>query len=145
MPSQSLFRLIYPDFMRFYRARAHLEFLLLVEEHAEADNGSVNQKTANYGHSHGLNCDEAGVREDNGKSCTRISHVNGIAPCAKPLLDLEQRDLPIPITTKNPVKKRPRSRTAAPELSTKSSGLAQCPQIQLGMGAMTKVATTRRG
>ena len=41
-----------------------LEFLLLVEEHAKADNGPVDQKAANYGHDHGLNLDEIGVRED---------------------------------------------------------------------------------
>lgn len=49
------------------------------------------------------------------------------------------------MTTKKPVKKRPRSRTAAPELSTKSSGLAQRLQIQLGTGAITYVATTSSG
>lgn len=51
----------------------------------------------------------------------------------------------MPITTKNPVKNRPRSRTAAPELSTKSSGLAQRLQIQLGIGAITYVPTTNSG
>ena len=47
------------------------------------------------------------------------------------------KNVPIPMITKNPVKKRPRSSTAAPELSTKSSGLAQRLQIQLGTGART--------
>lgn len=46
-------------------------------------------------------------------------------------------DVPMPMTTKKPVKNRPTSRTAAPELSTKSSGLAQRLQIQLGIGATT--------
>lgn len=41
------------------------------------------------------------------------------------------------MTTKNPVQKRPKSTTALPLLSMKSSGLAHRPQIQLGRGAMT--------
>lgn len=54
-------------------------------------------------------------------------------------------NVPIPITTRKPVRNRPRSSTAAPELSTKSSGLAHRLQIQLGRGATTYVATTRSG
>jgi len=51
-----------------------------------------------------------------------------------------------PITTKNPVQNLPKSTTAPlPPLSTKSSGLAHLPQIQLGRGARTKVATTSSG
>lgn len=50
----------------------------------------------------------------------------------------------IPMTTKNPVQNLPRSKTAVPELS-KSSGLEQRPQIQLGSGASTYVATTSSG
>jgi hypothetical protein len=45
-------------------------------------------------------------------------------------------DSPIPITTKNPVRNRPKSTIAVPALSMKSSGFAQRPQIQLGRGAM---------
>src|SRR5690606_15416896 len=56
-----------------------------------------------------------------------------------------RKNIPIPITTKNPVQKRPRSSTAAPELSTKSSGFAQWLHIQLGTGASTYVATTSSG
>lgn len=52
---------------------------------------------------------------------------------------------PIPINTKKPVKKRPKSATALPELSIKSSGLAHRAQIQFGRGAMTYVATTING
>lgn len=51
----------------------------------------------------------------------------------------------IPIKTKNPVQNLPKSTTAFPELSIKSSGLAHRPQIQFGSGARTYVATTRRG
>ena len=46
-------------------------------------------------------------------------------------------DVPIPISTKNPVKNRPKSATELPELSIKSSGFAHRAQIQLGRGATT--------
>lgn len=46
---------------------ATLEFLLLMEEHAEADDGSVDQQSTDYGHDHGFNLDETGVRENNGE------------------------------------------------------------------------------
>ena len=57
----------------------------------------------------------------------------------------KEKNVPIPIMTKNPVKKRPTSTIAAPALSTKSSGFAHRPQIQFGTGARTYVATTRSG
>lgn len=41
-----------------------LEILLFVEEHAEADDGAVDEKTTNDGHNHGLDCNETGVGED---------------------------------------------------------------------------------
>jgi hypothetical protein len=52
--------------------------------------------------------------------------------------------VPIPITTKKPVRNLPKSITPDPLLSIKSSGLLACPQIQFGRGAITYVATTRR-
>lgn len=54
-------------------------------------------------------------------------------------------NVPMPITTRNPVQNLPRSSSELPELSTKSSGLENWPQIQLGSGARTKVATTSNG
>lgn len=50
-----------------------------------------------------------------------------------------------PINTRKPVKNRPKSATALPELSMKSSGFAHRAQIQFGTGAMTYVATTING
>ena len=47
--------------------------------------------------------------------------------------------------TRKPVKNRPKSATALPELSMKSSGFAHRAQIQFGTGAMTYVATTING
>lgn len=44
-----------------------LELLLLGEKHAEADDGSVNQQATNYGHDHGLDLNETGMREDDGE------------------------------------------------------------------------------
>ena len=44
-----------------------LEFLVLLEEHAEADDGPVDQQSADYGHDHGLDADEVGVGEDDGQ------------------------------------------------------------------------------
>lgn len=44
-------------------------------------------------------------------------------------------DSPMPVRTKNPVKKRPKSIAELLELSIKSSGFAHRPQIQLGSGA----------
>lgn len=46
-------------------------------------------------------------------------------------------DIPMPIKTRNPVKKRPKSAAALPELSIKSSGFAHLEQIQFGSGAIT--------
>jgi hypothetical protein len=41
-----------------------LEVLFLVEEHAEADDGAIDEETADDGHDHGLDCNETGVGED---------------------------------------------------------------------------------
>jgi hypothetical protein len=46
-------------------------------------------------------------------------------------------DLPMPITTRNPVANRPRSIHALELLSIKSSGLAHLAAIQFGTGAST--------
>ena len=51
--------------------------------------------------------------------------------------------VPIPITTKNPVQNLPKSMTALPELSMKSSGFAHRPHMKFGNGAIVYVATTR--
>lgn len=40
-----------------------------MEEHAEADDGPVDQQAADDGHDHGLDADEVGVREDDGQGC----------------------------------------------------------------------------
>ena len=42
-----------------------LEFLIFLEEHAEADDGSVDEKAAGDGHDHGFGSDEVGVCENN--------------------------------------------------------------------------------
>lgn len=44
------------------------EILLLLEEHAEADDGSVDQQAAQYRHDHSLDLDEVGMRENHGQS-----------------------------------------------------------------------------
>lgn len=49
------------------RATRQLEILFLLEEHAEADDGAVDEETAYYRHDHGLNLDEVCVGEDNGE------------------------------------------------------------------------------
>lgn len=46
-----------------------LKLLLLLEEHAEADDGPVDQKAAGDGHDHGFDSDQIGVREDNREGC----------------------------------------------------------------------------
>lgn len=46
-----------------------LEFLLLPEEHREADNRSVDKKTPQNRHDHGWYLDCAAVGEDNWESC----------------------------------------------------------------------------
>lgn len=53
-------------------------------------------------------------------------------------------NVPMPIITKNPVEKRPRSIQALELLSIKSSGFAHLEAIQFGTGANTYVATTSR-
>lgn len=52
--------------------------------------------------------------------------------------------IPTPITTKKPVQNLPKSTTALPALSMKSSGFAHFPHMKFGNGAMTYVATTSR-
>lgn len=47
-----------------------LKLLFFLEEHAEADDGSVNQQAAGDGHDHGFDSDEIGMREDGGKGDT---------------------------------------------------------------------------
>lgn len=44
---------------------ARLELLVFVEEHAEADDGPVDQQTTNYGHDHGFDLNEVRVRKNN--------------------------------------------------------------------------------
>ena len=48
---------------------AGLEFLLLLEEHAETDDSPVNQQATNNGHDHSFDLDQVGVRENDGQSC----------------------------------------------------------------------------
>lgn len=114
--------------------RCRLEFRLLLEEHAERDDCAVDEQTTSNGHDHSTNRNQIRVCEDDGECC----HTAGQRWPDLILFPTGPRGgLPIPMTTKNPVQKRPRSITPAPELSTKSSGLAQRPQIQLGSGAIT--------
>lgn len=47
-----------------------LEFLILMEEHTETDNGSVDQQTTGYGHDHSFDLDEVGMRQNDGKGYT---------------------------------------------------------------------------
>jgi hypothetical protein len=65
--------------------------------------------------------------------------------CAQriPVSEAPWSDLPIPMTTKNPVRNLPRSTTPFPWLSIKSSWFAALPHSQFGNGAITYVATTR--
>lgn len=44
-----------------------LELLLLLEEHAEADDGPVDQQAADDAHGHGRGVDEVRVRQDGGE------------------------------------------------------------------------------
>lgn len=43
-----------------------LELLLLLEEHAKADDGAVDQEPTDDGHDHGLHRDDATVRQQRG-------------------------------------------------------------------------------
>jgi hypothetical protein len=54
---------ILPQRIPFYKATT-LKLLLLLEEHAEADDGAVNEKPTHHRHNHGTDFDEARVRED---------------------------------------------------------------------------------
>lgn len=44
-----------------------LKLLLLLEKHAKADYGSVDEQAAEDGHDHGFDADNVGVGEDDGK------------------------------------------------------------------------------
>lgn len=116
-----------------------LKVLLFLEKQAKANNRSVDEQAARDGHDHGLDTNEARVREDDGKGCGNNVSKRFISHLIKQGRGRgrEGENVPMPIMTKNPVKNRPTSTMAAPALSTKSSGLAHRPQIQLGMGATT--------
>ncbi|KAI0470876.1 hypothetical protein GGR56DRAFT_118147 [Xylariaceae sp. FL0804] len=138
-----------------------LELLLLLEEHAERDDSPVDQQPPDDAHGHGADLDQVRVREDDGQSCgggrTQVSRCFSCSwrwtrsawrrrhPAGRRRRAWEKKNVPMPMSTRKPVQKRPRSSTALPELSTKSSGLAQREQIQLGSGASTYVATTSSG
>jgi hypothetical protein len=47
--------------------------MLLLEEHAKADDGPVDQEAADYGHDHGFDLDEVGVGEHN-RQCNSHHH-----------------------------------------------------------------------
>ena len=51
------------------KAGLRLELLLLSEEHGEADDGAVDEQTADNAHDHSLNTNLLGVRQHYGKSC----------------------------------------------------------------------------
>lgn len=113
-----------------------LKVLLFLEKETKADNGSINQETTGNGHDHSFNADDVGVGEDNGEGYEGCAISKRCTIDEKTIMTGREREnLPMPMTTKKPVKKRPTSRTAAPELSTKSSGLAQRLLIQFGIGA----------
>lgn len=60
-----------------------LKLLFFLEEHAEADDGSVNQQAAGDGHDHGFDSDEIGMREDGGKGC-RAKYKTLVQDCHSP-------------------------------------------------------------
>jgi hypothetical protein len=49
----------------FVRRHPELKLLFLLEEETEADDGAVDEQAAYYGHDHGLDVDDAGMRKDN--------------------------------------------------------------------------------
>ena len=49
----------------------------------------------------------------------------------------KRTNIPIPMTTRKPVQNLPKSTTAFPAFSMKSSGFAHLPHIQFGSGAIT--------
>lgn len=51
-------------------------------------------------------------------------------------------NVPMPMTTRNPVQNLPKSTTAFPALSIKSSGFAHLEHMKFGKGAVTNVAAT---
>lgn len=63
-----------------------------------------------------------------------LIRVAGGRPCGE--ATLETIHSPMPVRTKNPVIKRPKSIAELLELSIKSSGFAHRPHIQFGRGAM---------
>lgn len=54
-----------------YVRNARLELLLLSEEHGEADNGAINEQSADDAHNHSLNADLLGMSEYDGKCCMK--------------------------------------------------------------------------
>ena len=137
-----------------------LKLLLLLEEHPETDDCAIDEQATYDRHNHSRERDNIRMRQYCRQSCKHDSlaaflpifqisaslHPHSYAHSTNRKSGLKRkRDLPTPITTKNPVQNFPKSTTAFPLLSTKSSGLAHRPQIQLGSGANTYVATTSNG
>lgn len=146
------------------RSRAYdLELLLLLEEHSEGYDGSVDEETADDGHYHGWDGDNCGVCKYCGQCCrwqlakysspnsANASHRSSPGPLPPAAIHPPQstqhsspkpykRDpnSPIPITTSPPVTNFPKSKIALPPPSApKSSGFAHREHIQFGRGAIT--------
>ncbi len=119
--------------------RINSKLLLLLEEQPETYDGAIDQGASHYTHKHGRDGDDMAVCQN---------HRQYLDASVRPARKWEAEYSPTPIVTRNPVKNRPKSMMAPAEpplLSTKSSGFAQRPQIQLGTGASTKIVTTRSG
>jgi hypothetical protein len=56
------------------------ELFLFLEEHREADDSSVDQKTTENRHNHGGDLDLSAVRKDNGERCNLTMLASGVVP-----------------------------------------------------------------
>lgn len=124
------------------------ELLLFLEEQREADNRSIYQQSTNNRHDSGASGNFCRMPQKCWKSCPLVSKQSYTATpfysvsfsfprISFGLPEPPRYYLPIPMTTKKPVKNLPKSMTPDPELSIKSSGFAARLHIQFGSGAIT--------
>lgn len=117
-----------------------LKIRLLLEKHRERDDGAVDEQATENRHDHSRNLNNARVGQH--RRQRYLEHLCQQGRIVPP----ERSPLPIPITTRKPVRKRPRSKTPPPPLpSRKSSGLLHREQMAFGSGARQYVATTSSG
>ena len=100
-----------------------LEVFALLEKHGEADNGAINKQSSNDTHDGSLLVDQCAMREEDRESCLWQSDLIRMEMAGQRMSKLFTpcEDVPMPMTTRNPVRNLPKSTSPLPPDSMKSS------------------------